>query len=92
VTVPASAWGWEEVLKRFGKLTFKEVLQPAIDYAENGFPVSQRIANDWRLPNAIPLTACCNSVSDRSGLDRRCARRHDGPLGGRRRRQYGVVG
>jgi gamma-glutamyltranspeptidase/glutathione hydrolase len=29
VTVPASAWGWEEVLKRFGKLTFKEVLQPA---------------------------------------------------------------
>jgi len=61
VTVPASAWGWEEVLKRFGKLTFKEVLQPAIDYAENGFPVSQRIANDWRLPNALPLKGCCSS-------------------------------
>jgi len=25
VTVPGSAWGWEEVLTRFGKLTFKEV-------------------------------------------------------------------
>jgi gamma-glutamyltranspeptidase/glutathione hydrolase len=50
VTVPGSAWGWEEVLKRFGKLTFKEVLQPAINYAENGFPVSQRIASEWRLP------------------------------------------
>src|SRR5262245_35072316 len=61
VTVPASAWGWEEVLKRFGKLSFKEVLQPAIDYAENGFPVSQRIANDWRLPNALPLKGCCSS-------------------------------
>jgi gamma-glutamyltranspeptidase / glutathione hydrolase len=60
--VPGSAWGWEEVLKRFGKLSFKEVLQPAIDYAENGFPVSQRIANDWRLPNALPLKACCNSL------------------------------
>ena len=45
VTVPGSAWGWQEVLTRFGKLTFKEVLEPAIDYADNGFPVSQRIAH-----------------------------------------------
>src|SRR5260221_261797 len=59
VTVPGSVWGWEEVLKRFGKLTFKEVLQPAIDYAENGFPVSERIASDWRMPNALPLRKCC---------------------------------
>jgi gamma-glutamyltranspeptidase/glutathione hydrolase len=43
-------------------LSFKEVLQPAIDYAENGFPISQRIANDWRLPNALPLRACCTSL------------------------------
>ncbi len=62
VTVPGAAWGWDEVLKRFGKLTFKEVLQPAIDYAENGFPVSQRIANDWHLPNALPLRGCCTSI------------------------------
>ena len=59
VTVPGSVWGWDEVLKRFGKLTFKEVLQPAIDYAENGFPVSERIAHDWRMPNALPLRKCC---------------------------------
>jgi gamma-glutamyltranspeptidase/glutathione hydrolase len=26
VTVPGTVWGWEAVLKRFGKLTFKEVL------------------------------------------------------------------
>src|SRR5580692_8952470 len=62
VTVPGAAWGWEEVLKRFGKFSFKEVLRPAIDYAENGFPISQRIANDWHLPNALPLRACCNSL------------------------------
>jgi gamma-glutamyltranspeptidase/glutathione hydrolase len=61
VTIPGAAWGWEEVLKRFGKLGFKEVLQPAIDYAESGFPVSQRIANDWRLPNALPLQRCCTA-------------------------------
>jgi gamma-glutamyltranspeptidase/glutathione hydrolase len=62
VTVPGAAWGWGEVLQRFGKLSFKEVLQPAINYAENGFPISQRIANDWHLPNALPLRACCNSL------------------------------
>jgi gamma-glutamyltranspeptidase/glutathione hydrolase len=62
VTVPGSAWGWEEVLRRFGKLTFKEVLQPAIDYAENGFPISERIANDWKLPNALPLRECCKQL------------------------------
>ncbi|MBV8501844.1 MAG: gamma-glutamyltransferase family protein [Paucibacter sp.] len=59
VTVPGSVWGWEEVLKRFGKLTFKEVLQPAVEYAENGFPVSERIAFEWQLPNALPLKGCC---------------------------------
>jgi gamma-glutamyltranspeptidase/glutathione hydrolase len=62
VTVPGSAWGWEEALQRFGKLSFKEVLQPAIDYADNGFPVSQRIALEWHLPGALPLRNCCTSL------------------------------
>jgi gamma-glutamyltranspeptidase/glutathione hydrolase len=61
VTVPGAAWGWEAVLKRFGKLTFKEVLEPAAWYAQEGFPISERIAHDWRLPNALPLRACCTS-------------------------------
>jgi len=59
VTVPGAVWGWEAVLKRFGTLTFKEVLEPAVEYAQNGFPISERIAHDWRLPNALPLKACC---------------------------------
>jgi len=59
-------WGWEEVLRRFGTMTFKETLQPAIDYAEQGFPVSERIAFDWTLPNAIGPVAndarrCCTA-------------------------------
>ena len=61
VTVPGAVWGWQAVLKRFGKLTFKEVLEPAVGYAQDGFPVSERIAHDWRLPNALPLQACCTS-------------------------------
>jgi gamma-glutamyltranspeptidase/glutathione hydrolase len=60
VTVPGAVWGWDAVLKRFGKMTFKQVLEPAANYAQNGFPISERIANDWRLPNALPLRACCS--------------------------------
>lgn len=59
VTVPGAVWGWQAVLKRFGTLTFKEVLEPAAQYAEQGFPVSERIAHEWRLPNALPLEKCC---------------------------------
>jgi gamma-glutamyltranspeptidase/glutathione hydrolase len=63
-TVPGAVWGWDEVLRRFGTMTFKETLQPAIDYAEQGFPVSERIAVEWRLPPSIgPVTGdprrCC---------------------------------
>jgi gamma-glutamyltranspeptidase/glutathione hydrolase len=61
VTVPGAVWGWQAVLKRFGKLTFKQVLEPAAGYAQNGFPISERIAHDWRLPNALPLQGCCTS-------------------------------
>jgi gamma-glutamyltranspeptidase/glutathione hydrolase len=53
VTVPGAVWGWDEVQRRFGTLTFKDTLQPAIDYAEQGFPISERIAHDWELPKGL---------------------------------------
>jgi len=59
VTVPGSLWGWQEVLTRFGTRTFKDVLQPAIDYAEQGFPITEEIAGGWRMKNALPLAGCC---------------------------------
>jgi gamma-glutamyltranspeptidase/glutathione hydrolase len=66
VTVPGAVWGWQAALKRFGKLTFKEVLEPAAQYAEKGFPVSERIAHDWQLPNALPLEKCCSEPDPES--------------------------
>ena len=66
VTVPGAVWGWDAVLERFGKLTFKEVLEPAAQYAEQGFPVSERIAHDWLLPNALPLRKCCTEPDPES--------------------------
>jgi len=62
VTVPGAAWGWQAVLERFGTLKFKEVLEAAARYAENGFPVSERIAGDWILPKALPLRGCCTEL------------------------------
>ncbi len=62
VTVPGSLWGWQEVLTRFGSKTFKEVLQPAIEYAEEGFPVTEEIQSGWRMKNALPLMGCCTQV------------------------------
>ena len=59
MTVPGAAWGWDAVLKRFGTRSLREMLQPAQTYAEEGFPVSERIASDWRLPNALPTIRCC---------------------------------
>lgn len=47
VTVPGCVDGWEQLHKRFGKLPWKTLFQPAIYYAENGFPVTELIQWDW---------------------------------------------
>ena len=84
VTVPGTVWGWDEVLHRFGTMTFKETLQPAIDYAENGFPVSERIANDWHLPRALGPVPGDGRDFDRVGR-RRCRHHCDRAPGPGRR-------
>jgi gamma-glutamyltranspeptidase/glutathione hydrolase len=47
VTVPGAVDAWCEALARFGSRTLAQVLAPAIDYAEHGFPVSEIIAFQW---------------------------------------------
>ncbi len=47
-TVPGAVDGWAKLLDRFGKMTFKKVLAPAVRDAEQGFPLSERIHTDWR--------------------------------------------
>ena len=48
VTVPGAVDGWFELHERFGKLPMKQVLAPAIQYAQEGFPVSELIAYYWQ--------------------------------------------
>jgi len=47
VSVPGAVDGWFEINKKFGSMKMKEILQPAINYANNGFPVSELIAYYW---------------------------------------------
>ena len=48
VSVPGAVRAWEDALKRFGTISLSDALQPAIDYAERGFPVSTRLSLDIR--------------------------------------------
>ncbi|HSJ57404.1 MAG TPA: gamma-glutamyltransferase [Anaerolineae bacterium] len=48
VTVPGTASGWQALLDRFGTMTLAECLAPAIETAEQGFPVSERISGGWQ--------------------------------------------
>ena len=47
VTVPGAVEGWDKLLKRFGTKAFPELLAPAIETAERGFPVSEIFADAW---------------------------------------------
>lgn len=47
VTVPGSIRAWQLALEKFGTQGLDTLLTDAIDYAENGFPVSPVIARAW---------------------------------------------
>ena len=47
VTIPGAIAGWQKLHGRFGRLPWWQVLQPAIDAAEDGFAITPRVAVDW---------------------------------------------
>ncbi|MBX3112350.1 MAG: gamma-glutamyltransferase family protein [Fimbriimonadaceae bacterium] len=47
VTVPGAVSAWVEVSKRFGKLPFEQLFEPAVGYARDGFAVSPVIGASW---------------------------------------------
>ena len=46
VSVPGAVAAWVDALDRFGTRPLAELLEPAIGYAREGFPVSTRLASD----------------------------------------------
>jgi len=49
ISVPGCVDGWFELHAKFGRLPMSEVLAPAIQYAREGFPLSELIAYYWGL-------------------------------------------
>ena len=47
VTVPGSVDAWSKLNVDHGTMSFGEILQPAIRFARDGFPVSHRVWDDW---------------------------------------------
>ena len=67
VTVPGAIDAFTAVQQRHGALSFAEVLEPAIHYAEAGFPVSEIIATQWQI--GAPLLSQYPSSSHTYLLD-----------------------
>ncbi|MEK4487665.1 gamma-glutamyltransferase family protein [Psychrobacillus sp. FSL H8-0484] len=49
VTVPGVPAAWAALSEKFGKLPLKEVLLPAIRYAEEGYPLTPILGKYWKL-------------------------------------------
>ncbi|KAL1959166.1 hypothetical protein VTO42DRAFT_2671 [Malbranchea cinnamomea] len=50
ITVPGAAAGWVDTVERFGsgRLSLEQILSPAIELAEEGFPVSELTSTYWQ--------------------------------------------
>lgn len=46
-SVPGCVSGWDELHKKFGKLPLTDILGSTIEYANDGFPVTEVIAGGW---------------------------------------------
>jgi gamma-glutamyltranspeptidase/glutathione hydrolase len=62
ITVPGAFDGWVTLLEKYGTMKLPDLLAPAIDYAEHGFPVMEKAAEDWEqgVPK-LRLTAAAAS-------------------------------
>jgi gamma-glutamyltranspeptidase/glutathione hydrolase len=70
VTVPGAVAGWDALRSAYGTLSFATLLGPAIRYAEEGFPVTDIIAETWApestLLRATPTAAATYLLNGRT--------------------------
>lgn len=53
ITVPGALGGWQALLQRYGTISLAQAVQPAIRYAEQGFPVTPVISEDWAAATSV---------------------------------------
>jgi gamma-glutamyltranspeptidase/glutathione hydrolase len=60
ITVPGACAGWFDLIEKHGTLSMKQILAPAINLAENGFPVAPITAHFWERGAARQLQSALN--------------------------------
>ena len=53
VSVPGAVDGWFELHQKFGSIPMSQILSPSIQYAKNGFPLTELIS--WYMNRSIPF-------------------------------------
>jgi len=61
VTIPGSIDAWDRLIKDHGTMSLSEILKPAIEYAENGYAITSRVAADFAR-NENHLRSCENAT------------------------------
>ena len=61
VTIPGAVDAWSQWVEDYGRKTLGELLQPAIHYAQAGYPVYPRVAFDWTRERKT-LRTCAEST------------------------------
>lgn len=62
VTVPGAVRGWADALERHGTISLADSMAPAIQYAEEGFPVSVRLSQEMAA-RAEQLRTCAAAAA-----------------------------
>ena len=60
ITVPGACAGWFDLIEKHGTLPMKQILAPAINLAENGFPVAPITAHFWERGAGRQLQSALN--------------------------------
>lgn len=56
ITIPGTVAAWEDLLSEYGTFSLKELLKPAVQYAREGFPVSEIVAKQWQMAEDVLLS------------------------------------
>ncbi|MFD2138796.1 gamma-glutamyltransferase family protein [Ancylobacter oerskovii] len=93
VTVPGAISAWTRLHADHGSLPLDRLFARAIDYAENGYPIAQRVAFDWA--DEAPLLAQDKDAAAfflPGGVALQAGQRHAQPLLGQRLREIADKG
>jgi gamma-glutamyltranspeptidase/glutathione hydrolase len=59
ITVPGAVAGWAHLHRRFGKTEWRRLFEAGIAYGEQGFPVTEAIAEQWGAPSSLETLKTC---------------------------------